>query len=106
MQFFCDAATTVIIQVADNHKQLKFTKSNYHTIIRVIVIPEKCKSGAFIQTTEYKSKPSIITMVDNEIMNMDHDMLIDIVLWVNQPSKQVQVRLSNQTYRAATQHLE
>ena len=51
-------------------------------------------------------RQSIIIMIDSEIMNMDHHMLIDIVLWVNQPSKQVQVRLSNQTYRATAQHLE
>ena len=88
-------ATTVIKQVADNHKQQKFTKSNYYTIILVIVIREKYKPCAFIQTTEYKSRHSIIIMIDNEIMNMDHDMLIDIVLCVNQPNKQVQVRLSN-----------
>ena len=43
-------------------------------------------------------------MIDNEIMNMEAHMLIEIVLCVSKPSKQVQVCLNNHTYRATTQH--
>ena len=44
-------------------------------------------------------------IIDNEIMDTDYHMLIEIVLWVSKPSKQVQVRLNNHTHRKITQHL-
>ena len=44
-------------------------------------------------------------VIDNEIMNMDGHMLIEIVLWVSEPSKRVQVCLNNYTDRAITQQL-
>ena len=51
----------------------------------------------------YISRPSIIMIIDNKIMNMDCHL--ETVLWVSKPSKQVQVCTNNHTYRAITQHL-
>ena len=45
-------------------------------------------------------------IIDNAMINMDAYLLIEILLWVSKPSKQVQVLLNNHTYRATTQHLK